>query len=173
MSRLYKLAHISYIKRKRDEGIDIKDMVDEFNLRFNKHISASQLRRLGIRYGLYEADGEFKGTHEPNEPFTVKPMKSGKGKVTMYIKNAEGKWVNYANWLWENSNGKIPDGHLIVFADDDRTNVTLGNLYLVSKKVLGYIRAKSLAWHDRESLDVCVNIAKLALAAGTARNKKR
>lgn len=34
--------------------------------------------------------------------------------------------------MWEQANGPVPDGHVVVFADRDATNIQLSNLLLVS-----------------------------------------
>lgn len=35
-------------------------------------------------------------------------------------------------FLWETANGPIPKGHKVIFADGDKTNITLDNLIMVS-----------------------------------------
>jgi hypothetical protein len=55
------------------------------------------------------------------------------------IKFSDRKNRGNKNWrrkhaiIWEKAHGKIPPGHVVIFADGDRLNFDLDNLLLVSR----------------------------------------
>lgn len=51
-----------------------------------------------------------------------------------YIRLKKAKWTLYHRWLWEFAYGKIPSGYNVQFKDGNSLNVTLSNLFLISKK---------------------------------------
>lgn len=46
---------------------------------------------------------------------------------------AWGYYVPKHKVIWEAANGRLPDNHVLTFIDDDRTNVVLDNLELISR----------------------------------------
>lgn len=55
-------------------------------------------------------------------------------KVRDYAKNQN--WQQYHRYIWEQANGPIPKGHVIIFLDGNRQNCKLENLTMVSEKVV-------------------------------------
>jgi len=43
------------------------------------------------------------------------------------------RWKAVHAIVWEEANGPIPSGHVVVFCDGNRTNIVLGNLELISR----------------------------------------
>ncbi len=68
---------------------------------------------------------------KPNE--TVSVRKDSSGTVYQYIKMAKRKWVLYHRHLWEQVNGPIPIGHIVVFRDKNTMNCELSNLELITR----------------------------------------
>lgn len=66
------------------------------------------------------------------------------------VKIAEPRtWQLKHLWLWEQYNGKVPDGHLIRFIDGDKYNITIDNLICVPRAVNGYLnRRKIIEGHN-------------------------
>lgn len=57
------------------------------------------------------------------------------GRYYKFIRIAQGKWVTYHSWLWEQEYGKIPKGYIVRFKDNcDTLDVCLENLILVHRK---------------------------------------
>jgi len=50
-----------------------------------------------------------------------------------YIKISDGNWVLYHRYLWEQKNGKIPEGMILTFIDGNKLNVNLDNLELMTR----------------------------------------
>ena len=69
--------------------------------------------------------------------------------------------------VWEEANGPVPDGHVLVFADRDKTNCSLDNLLPVPKSlvpVMNEAHTRGVTWHDMDSLKACVAYAQLETA---------
>jgi len=49
------------------------------------------------------------------------------------VRVAERKFIGKHRILWEQANGPIPDGHIVIFADGDKTNFAIENLVCVSR----------------------------------------
>ena len=44
------------------------------------------------------------------------------------------KWISYARYLWEEHNGKIPDGYEVDHINNDKTDDRLENLQLLTRE---------------------------------------
>lgn len=49
------------------------------------------------------------------------------------VRLADRVFIGKHRLIWEQHNGTIPDGHIIIFADGDRTNFAIENLVCVSR----------------------------------------
>lgn len=56
------------------------------------------------------------------------------GRVYLYYKLADSKWILYHNKVWIDQNGPIPKGSLIRFIDGNTRNCDISNLEMVSMK---------------------------------------
>lgn len=63
------------------------------------------------------------------------------GEIRRFIKIPPKKWVEYARWVWEQANGKIPRGFVVHHIDGDKMNDNPNNLKCMS-------RADHTALHD-------------------------
>lgn len=56
-----------------------------------------------------------------------------KGYCYQYVKISRNEWKLRQHIVWEEANGKIPEGHIILFKDKNIQNFELSNLKLMSK----------------------------------------
>ena len=56
------------------------------------------------------------------------------GRVYLYYKVRDSKWILYHNKVWIDHNGPIPKGSLIRFIDGNTRNCDISNLEMVSMK---------------------------------------
>lgn len=72
-------------------------------------------------------------------PWATRDLGSERVNTDGYIEikvagsDKRGKWVLKHVYVWEKKNGKKPDGHAILFIDNDRKNVEIDNLMLVTR----------------------------------------
>lgn len=71
-------------------------------------------------------------------------------------------WEFKHRLIWEQAHGrKVPDGHVVIFADRNKRNFGIDNLVLVHRGVLAIINQMGMTYYDRDSLEVCITRAKL------------
>ena len=63
--------------------------------------------------------------------------------------------------VWEQNNGPIPDGYVVIFADRDKSNFDINNLVLVSRSELLVMNRNNLILDDRELTKTGVMLAKV------------
>jgi hypothetical protein len=56
------------------------------------------------------------------------------GRVYLYYKLSDSKWILYHNKIWIDANGPIPNKHIIIFKDGNTRNCQLENLQCISMK---------------------------------------
>jgi hypothetical protein len=77
-----------------------------------------------------------KGTVPPNtQPIgTIHQRKDTGGKMYQYIKLADCKWQLLNRYTWEQHNGPIPKGMVVVYKDGNYLNNDINNLLMITKK---------------------------------------
>lgn len=82
-------------------------------------------------------------------------------------KNWRGKHIV----IWEEHNGPLPPGHVVIFGDGNRRNFEINNLILVSRKQLARLNQNNLIKNDAELTKTGVIIADIYSKIGE--RKKR
>ena len=70
-------------------------------------------------------------------PLNHRPVESERINKDGYIEikvSEPRKWKLKHRYIWEQANGRIPKGCNIQFKDGNRQNISIGNLYLISRK---------------------------------------
>lgn len=81
------------------------------------------------------------------------------------VKKGEN-WIQKHRLIWEEAHGPIPDGHVILFLDGDRTNTVLENLAMVSQSVLSRLNQSHLIYDDPEATKAGIAIAEVLSKIG-------
>lgn len=105
----------------------------------------------------------LKGTYSlPNENETsfksgtlhprYKPIGSEREDKDGYlvIKAAERKWLPKHRYIWEQANGPIPKGHVVIFGNGDKRDFRPENLLLVTRAQLAIINKYGLIFDSEE-----------------------
>lgn len=69
-------------------------------------------------------------------------------------------------WLWEQANGPLPKGHVVIFKDGNNRNFDLSNLILISRNELLSANLHGYKDQPEELKPVILNIAKIEAKAG-------
>ena len=138
---------------KRFDGWQEKQILKEYLIRPIAHIAndigvrpmaiTRLLRRKGLKVPRniakkWTADNgkrnRFKKGHDVSK-IKIGEIRSHmkKGYCYQYVKVSRNKWKLRQHIVWENENGKIPEGYIIVFKDKNIHNFELSNLKLISK----------------------------------------
>jgi len=96
-----------------------------------KNLGMCDLSKLNNKRPLYS-----EATNDKNKGFIkIKIKESG---------TRNEQWLLKHRWVWEQSNGPIPPGHRIIFADGNKRNFKLDNLMCVSRSVCAYLNTKKI-----------------------------
>lgn len=74
----------------------------------------------------------------------IKVMDADKSYATGY---REPWWIPLQKKIYQDANGKIPDGYMVIFLDCDRKNFSLENLYAIDRKISAQL-AKN-GWYSK------------------------
>lgn len=126
----------------------------------------------------YVAPGSEKGWFKKGEkPWNTVPVGTVVTKEDGYLwKKIDDKpGAGIHNWrqlhilIWEEANGQIPKGHMIIYKDKDKRNCTLGNLAMVSLEENAIMNNCGLRFENAEHTDTGILIAKIKIAAKSRR----
>ena len=109
-------------------------------------------------------------------PHNKTPIGTVRAKTDGYLwkKIGEGArdWKQLHILIWEEANGPIPDGHNLMFKDNNKENCSLDNLALVSKAEHGVMNRCGLRFEDPEHTETGILIAKVKIAANKRKRRK-
>jgi len=99
---------------------------------WNKGKKMTQEMRDRVSHSWFKK-GQKSHTAKHDGCITVRTDTSTKRKYK-WIRIAKSKWKPLHRHLWEEANGAIPRGMMVVFKDGDSLNCTLDNLEMISRK---------------------------------------
>lgn len=174
----------------------LDNIVSKFNKKFNLKLSKRAIQGLMYRQriptGVKTNSGQFKKGHIPWSKgkkglnFGGKETQFGKGKnhnkylpIGTEIIDSQGYtlvkvedpdiWKRKHYLEYEKYYGEVPDNHLVIFADNDKSNFIQDNLILITRGQLRRLSHESLRFNNAELTKVGLNIVKVSEAIA---NKK-
>ena len=116
----------------------------------------------------------FKKGHKPKNWRTVGSERIDTEGYTL-IKIAEPrKWALKHRIIWEEHyKKKIPRGSVIIFADSDKSNLSIENLICVTRNELKVLNKCGLIKNDVELTKTGLNIAKIRIKLAELRKEKK
>lgn len=181
-------------------GHTYKEIQQEFTRRFGYEITTSRIKSyIGNHKLKTGTTGQFKKgqvSHNKGKKMTPEIYKKcaktmfkkgnipenhrpvGSERITkdgyVEIKIAEpNKWALKHRYLWEKENGKVPDKHILIFRDNDKTNVNLENLILISQSENLVINRQGLQYTVEEAKEAAVGYAKLYVLTAKKKHKNK
>ena len=179
-------------------GKTYKEITELFNKKFNLDVTAEKMKSLlsrkkintGTRGCLYKKGsvpwnkgkkgymGANRTSFKPgNIPANWKPVGSERIDTEGYalIKIAEPKkWALKHRIIWEEHHKKkIPIGSVIIFADGDRSNLSIENLICVTREELKVLNKCRLISSVPELTKTGLNIAKIRIKLSELRREKK
>lgn len=73
--------------------------------------------------------------------------------------------------IWQDAHGPVPDDHIVIFLDGDRSNFALDNLKAVSKSTNARLNQNHLRYNNKEVTEAGVAVAQLMAKISSARRK--
>jgi len=139
------------------------ETVEKFKAMFSSAISASRIRTFAHVHGL------SKNEYNPPLPRGAeKTMPDGYVYVKVCGKAGKGKgycWKQKHRIIYEQANGKIPDGYSVIFLDCNRQNIVLDNLMLASRAEVVCMNKNGFFSSDHNVTRLGLAVARMRLAA--------
>lgn len=177
--RHYTTEEISFV-RKNVKGKTYAEMLALFNKRFNFSLTLKQFETLMYKHKLHNGLGTINGYPPGNKGKTHEPWRGNYSPVGteridagyVVIKTADPNvWNRKHTAIWEAANGKVPKGHIVIFLDKNKKNISLDNLALVSRSVHQLMNKMKLYTTNREITKA--NIAVCEIKKKIAELKKK
>lgn len=83
------------------------------------------------------------------------------------------RWRHKHKVVWEAANGPIPKGHVLIFLDRNKLNVTLDNLQLITQSLLARMNQNKLFYPDPELTKTGVAIANIYSKIGERNREEK
>jgi hypothetical protein len=167
-------------------GRSYKEIADLFNERFGLQLKTSQVNsfignnklntgrngrfqkgnippnkgKKGIRVSIAT---EFKPGHVPRTYLSV-GTETVRGEGYIWVKVADpDKWKEKHRIIWEEANGPVPEGYVVIFANRNPLDVRLENLILISRRLLAVLNKRNLISSDPEATRAGIVVAQVYL----------
>jgi hypothetical protein len=178
------------------KGRSSEELHKIFNDQFELSLGINQIRAFKKNHKLSSGlDGRFKKGNVPfnkgkkglniggietrfkkgQKPHNYKPIGTERinGEGYVDIKINANKWRPKHQVIWEQHNGKIPRGHVIIFGDGNKFNFDVNNLISVSRSQLAILNTKKLIQNDADLTRTGLIIADIYHAIGQKRRGNR
>ena len=170
------------------KGVSTKELTDRFNARFGTDLEPKNMKYYKANHHLDSGlDGRFapghisfnKGKKMPadmyekckgtmfkkgNIPGNHRPVGSERINKYGYIEikvEEPTKWCLKHNVVWEQHNGKIPKGSVVIFLDGNKLNVDISNLKMITRSELLIMNRYNLYGADAQATETATNLATL------------
>ncbi len=176
-------------------GRGTQELTNLFNAHFGLSLAAGKIKAYKNNHKLSSGlNGRFQSGHVPfnkgrkgidgweptqfkkgHKPHNYKPVGTERvnGDDYVDIKIADpNKWKGKHILVWEEHNGPVPKGHVIIFGDGNRRNFEPDNLILVSRKQLVIMNKKNLIKNDAELTKTGIIIADIYQKIGKRKKTK-
>lgn len=87
--------------------------------------------------------------------------------------NTGKDYVEIHRLVWVEHNGPIPKGHIVIFRDGNRENITIDNLMMVSRADHAVLCKMGLYNGAAETKDAALLIAKIIRKRNERQNKRK
>lgn len=184
----YSQAQLDFIRS--NCALGRKELTALVNAKFSSQYTVDQIKNLCSRnkwttgrYGLFEKGHKtwnkgktgYMGSNvtsfrKGNTPHNTRPLFSERlskkdGFIFIKVRESHPQFVPKHRWLWEKANCPIPEGHNVVFINQDKTDFRIENLMLASNAELGSRNKRYSKIANAETNETCLLLAKLNIAA--------
>jgi hypothetical protein len=146
-------------------GRSYAELAEMFNRKFNLSMTTMLLKTILYYYGLKNGrpgNVFYSGHTRSRHPVGSECIDKSNG-YTMVKIAAPSVWKAKHKMIWEEANGPIPEGHVILFADGNKSNFDLKNLLLISRRERMVMNSKHLIFPDAELTKCGLLMAKIIL----------
>lgn len=151
------LYQIKNLKRKYNLNSGLTGRFEKGMVSHNKGKKISKEQYEKHLQHLKENPNYFKPNN--SKPIGTEVVK--KDNNTIYVKLANNDWKAKHILIYEQHYGKVPDGYIVIFLDQNKRNFDINNLYLISRAELMLLNSNSLLTDDAKLNQIGINIIKL------------
>lgn len=190
----YTTEQIQFL-RENIAGKSYAEVTSLINEHFGLALTVEQIKGVLARYKLCNGrDGRFHPGQTPHNkgtkgiqmggketqfkpgamPWNYKPVGTERTNTDGYV---EIKVADPHSWkgkhliVWEAEHGPVPAGHVVIFADGNRQNVTLDNLLLLSRRELAVMNKRGLISVKPELTKTGLAVANIYLKIGERKRR--
>lgn len=120
---------------------------------------------------------QFKKGDRPMNEMPVGTIVTNSQGYLIRKKQMEGgqwdRWEFLHRAVWEEHNGPVPEGMIVIFKDGNRQNCDLGNLMLVSRGELVTMAKKGYRFEDPDLTEAAAGMVRLMIKANKKRKKTK
>jgi phage protein len=138
-----------------------------------KHVPANKGKKMSAEQYAKCKGTMFKKGHGPQN---YRPVGSERINVDGYIEikvKDPGTWKLKHRVIWEEHNGEIPQGEIVIFRDNNPLNCTIDNLMLISKGENVRVNAMGGGCYTGQAKETAVAIARLDILISQRRKKRK
>lgn len=160
----YTAEQITWLRANRSQ-FPAQQLTEEFNLLFGTSFNTQLIKSICNNHGIPGA-GQFRkgGTPAHNWQPIGTERKDDKGYI--WVKTAQpNTWKKKSHLVWAQHNPPKPPKHHIIYLDNDRNNVSIANLYLITYAESGILNRHE-DWRNLrpEFKKTLINIIRLETA---------
>lgn len=105
--------------------------------------------------------------HNRRELFEERITKDGYIEIKVQDNSLNDNWKFKHRYIWEQHNGEIPKGYVVIFLDNNRQNCNIDNLTLINRNQLKIMNERKLKYSNKELTESGILVAKMLERAGT------
>ena len=152
-------------------GISSKALTNLINTKFNKNFTETQVAaykhrnkiKCGVNIGSFQkGHKDFTKNHIAHNKLPVGSERLNNNFIDIKIAQPD-VWVRKHRYIWEQAYGKIPKGHLIIFLNNDKKDIRLENLALISRTEQGLINLKRRKFSDADMTKLSILTTRLEI----------
>lgn len=124
--------------------------------------------KTGVKPRKYDDNGDVIWLEKP-----IGSERVDKKGYTLVKTKVPNTWEYKQRVIWKEIYGEIPNKHIIIFADGDKSNFDVDNLICVSRNELRQLNLHRLKKDDAELTKTGLNIAKIMIKLAELRKEKK
>lgn len=124
--------------------------------------------KTGVKPRKYDENGDVIWLEKP-----IGSERVDKKGYTLVKTKVPNTWEYKQRVIWKEIHGEIPNKHIIIFADGNKSNFDINNLICVSRNELRQLNLHRLKKDDAELTKTGLNIAKIMIKLAELRKEKK
>lgn len=148
--------------------MDRVELTQKFNEKFNKNKSCDCIKtrcnRI-LKVGANVEKGRKRASGNRAYPIGTEIIDRD-GAIRLKVSDeyqGSKNWRYKHHWVWEQQNGKIPKGHIIIFADGNPQNCDINNLILIESRLQVMLNKYGFYGYGREVTLASIEVLKTQL----------